>query len=61
MVSIRQASDAVLRTRDANVARTAAPAERRERLSMRLALIVIVALSVASWQVVIWGLRALGL
>jgi hypothetical protein len=59
MVSIRQASDAVLRTRTANVARTA-PAHRGERLSMRIALVVILVLSLASWQLVIWGLRAVG-
>lgn len=61
MVSIRQASDAVLRTRDANVARTAAPAIRRERFTLRVAFLIILVLSVASWQLVIWGLRALGL
>jgi hypothetical protein len=60
MVSIRQASDAVLRTRDANVARTAAPS-RRERVTLRVAFLVILVLSVASWQLVVWGLRALGL
>jgi hypothetical protein len=61
MVSIRQASNAVLRTRDANVARTAAPSIRREKLTLRVALLVILVLSIASWQLVIWGLRALGL
>jgi hypothetical protein len=60
MVSIRQASDAVLRTRTANLARTVAPV-RRERLSLRAAFAVIVALSLAAWQLVLWGLRALGL
>jgi hypothetical protein len=61
MVSIRQASDAVLRTRDANVARTAAPSIRREKLTLRVAFLVILVLSIATWQLVIWGLRAFGL